>query len=800
MGAKVDGQGGFINLMKIKSSYYGQIREHLQQDITAALAEHPEFRDELFDKMHSFFSRYFSQNGSILFHETPFHNNVYEQVYTDQKDVILFWKTQMLYYVKTDTLFRDMPVEFDGKKFYFDASAIDCKKANEKRELVYTFRNVKDGVATFDVKYSERGRITKIKDIMRALADEPRYTERDVLRAFQIFSRQSECDFFINKNAGEFLKRQFKLWAYQYFWEGSDEWGPDRVHQLQILKSITFKVIDFIAQFENELAALWNKPKFVKNANYVVTVDRLNEGLVAKLQRHRGYSLQLSEWASLDIDKDSPHAPIDTKFFKDLEPEVLAQFEDLDQSLDGWLVKSENYQALHTLMPKFQERVRVIYIDPPFNLDSSDQFLYRTNYKDANWLTLLENRIALSTKWMGRNGSIFVRCNHDGNMLVRTLLDSHFGLDNFRNEIIVRRAEETKGDFAKQFAGIRTITVNYDNIYWFSKEPETRFGRFLKPTTEEQAKSHWHSFWKAEDRKSMRYNLLGFDLGQYDNGQWMWNQARAAKAVENYKRYLEVAKDTSESLDDYWDRTGRDLEFIKREGQGISSVKYWIPPRATVMADNNWLDIRGYANKWGFKTENSEGLLKRIVESLTDDGDLVLDYFAGSGTTMAVCQKMGRKWVGVEMGEHFYSVLLPRMKKVLAYDSSGISKELGGYSGGGFFKYFELEQYEEALDNCKYGDGDVLLRPDKSVYEQYVFLPDEKQLAAIEADTSSNRVGVTLGRLYDNIDVAETMSHLTGRWIKSIKASKVLFADGLEIDLDNLDHQLVRPLLWWERT
>ena len=181
------------------------------------------------------------------------------------------------------------------------------------------------------------------------------------------------------------MQEQFKLWSYQYFWEGAKEWGADRVNQLQILKDIAFKIIDFISQFEDELVKIWNKPKFVKNSNYVITLDRIaDKKLVVKIKKHKNYSEQVKEWKELGIDKNNPKVPIDTKYFKDLELEILSQFDDLDKSLDGWLIKSENYQALNTILLKFKEKVQTIYIDLPFNLDSSDQFLYRTNYKDAN--------------------------------------------------------------------------------------------------------------------------------------------------------------------------------------------------------------------------------------------------------------------------------------------------------------------------------------------------------------------------------------------------------------------------------
>ena len=107
VGAKVEGQSGFINLMRIKSRYYTDgVFPKLQKDIEAALKPFPGFRQELFDKLYDFFHRYFSPSGSIYFQHTPAHKNIYEKVYTDDRDVVLFWKTHMLYYVKTDRLFN----------------------------------------------------------------------------------------------------------------------------------------------------------------------------------------------------------------------------------------------------------------------------------------------------------------------------------------------------------------------------------------------------------------------------------------------------------------------------------------------------------------------------------------------------------------------------------------------------------------------------------------------------------------------------------------------------------------------
>jgi len=432
IGAKIEGQGGFVNLMKIKSNYYHKIEGILKKDVEKALGQYPSFRDELFDKLYSFFSRYFTESGSIYFNSTPFHNNIYEKVYTDEKDVILFWKTQMLYYVKTDRIFRSLPVEFDGFKFYFDASKIESKKANEKRSLVFELDKVEeDQTIIFTVLYSEKGTKTKQDEILKAIKKKGiTITEEQLERAFRVFEKQSEVDFFINKNAKAFLREQFKLWSYQYFWEGAKEWGPDRVNQLQILKAIAFKIIDFISQFEDELVKIWNKPKFVKNSNYVITLDRIvDKKLVEKIKRHKNYKEQVKEWKELGIDQDNSKAPIDTKYFKDLEIEILSQFDDLDQSLDGWLIKSENYQALNTILPKFKEKVQTIYIDPPFN--TGNDFPYIDRFQDSSWLSLMSNRVEIAKNLLYKKGGLFLHLDWNANFLGRLLLDNILGEENF---------------------------------------------------------------------------------------------------------------------------------------------------------------------------------------------------------------------------------------------------------------------------------------------------------------------------------------------------------------------------------
>jgi len=786
IGEKIEGVGGFINLMKIKSKYYNKVIEELKKEVNKKLENCPEFREELFDKLYSFFSRYFSESGAIYFKSTPFHNNVYEKVYTDDKDVILFWKTRMLYYVKTDRIFRSMDVEVDNFKFYFDASTIENKKANEKRSLIYELKEIReDNTIVFNVRYSENSEKTKTKDILKKLKEKGVEIKEETLeKAFSIFEKQSEVDFFINKNAKAFLQEQFKLWLYQYFWDGAEKWPADRVNQLQILKDIAFKIIDFISQFEDELVKIWNKPKFVKNSNYVITLDRINSvELIKKILNHPNIHEQVKEWKELGIVDDSfsienildkgglsekyKFLPIDTKYFKDLELEILSLFDDLDKALDGWLIKSENYQALNTILPKFKEKVQTIYIDPPFNKEQEADYFYSVKYKDSTWISLLENRLRLARDLLSDSGSIFVRCDYNGNMYVRLLMNEVFGEENFRNEIILKR---TTGLPKRETLNMEVET---EYLIYYSKN----FEKLLFNQLWEDREPQWMPV-------MIKYNRGG------PTGKPIVIEGKSYYPPEGYS----------------WAIGGEIAERLYKAGKlKIENNKpYVLIDKKTV--GTNWTDIPGYVSpsKWNFSTENHEKVLKRVIETSSNEGDLIMDFFLGSGTTTAVAHKLKRKWIGIEMGEHFYTVVLPRMKKVLAYDKSGISKEedvkekYNKNNAGGFFKYYELEQYEEVLANTVYEDHDPTIIGNKSLYEQYIFMKDKKMLRALEIDYENNKVRVDLNKLYENIDIAETLSNLTGKWIKRIKQDEVEFEDGSVVNIKDLDYKLIKPLIWWE--
>ena len=382
------------------------------------------------------------------------------------------------------------------------------------------------------------------------------------------------------------------------------------------------------------------------------------------------------------LNKKYKHLPIDTRYFKNLELEILGLFDDLDTSLDGWLIKSENYQALNTILPKFKEKVQTIYIDPPFNKESDADYFYSVKYKDASWITLLENRLRVAREVLNPKGSIFVRCDYNGNMYVRMLVNEVFGEENFRNEIGINRTK-------KIFTGVKGYNVATDSLFFYTKKDEFKFCAQYKQRGKEQKWLNMHS---PGERRPPERTIFAKLLYPPKGRHWTFIQETIDKMIEEGRINIK-----------------EDVEYVDLKGNRVKGMPQYLTGEEELL-DSNWTDIPGYSQTQSFPTENSEILLKRVIESTANEGDLVMDFFLGSGTTTAVAHKLKRKWVGVEMGEHFYDVILPRMKQVLFYDKSGISKEkdvkerYNPQNAGGFFKFYELEQYEDTLRKVKYED------------------------------------------------------------------------------------------------
>ena len=466
------------------------------------------------------------------------------------------------------------------------------------------------------------------------------------------------------------------------------------------LGAVLSGVLDVVSELEERLIGLLFGGRKALRSGAVISIGHIaghgGGGLIRQLLSHDGFDKQRAEWEELGILGEGfsrenllrgayPNLPLDTAYFPELEERICSLYED---RFNGLLIRADNLCALHKLLHSHADRVKTIYIDPPFNKDYDAGFSYSVEYSDDAWITMLHNRLTLARELLRDDGCIFVRCDHSGNMYVRLLLDEIFGAENFVNELKVRR-------FRKNVMGkkVRKLPEGLDTIYVYAKD-RRRFSYTNPYRKGKKRKGFWRHMGDSSGQGKPKV-FFGRVIEPPEGRHWKYSQENIDRMIEEGRLVLVCRSCGYVHGSGLWDG-------CPRCGEDDPQPRYWVEETDREVLDSNWSDIYGYSKRWGFRTENSEELLRRIIETTTEEGDIVLDFFLGSGTTTAVAHKLGRRWIGVEAGEHFYSVVMKRMKKVLAYDGGGISPAIRErYSpqlAGGAFRYVEYERYEDLVE------------------------------------------------------------------------------------------------------
>ncbi|WP_187885833.1 site-specific DNA-methyltransferase [Helicobacter pylori] len=699
-------KNGMINLMKAKSQYYHHKKQELKKLIDCKCQDNNDLKEELFDKLYSFFKRYLSANGGIYFNDTPLYDSLYTKSDYEKcslkKDTALFYKTKDLYYVKSETIYKDFCFELEGILFNFDTSLLESKKYNEKVDLVFDLKSIvkdtdtKTNTLNFSVTLSSKGTQTKTNEILKRCSNQGVKLDEEVLKkAFVKFKKQGSMDYFIHKNAQGFLKEQLDLYLFEYLFKEMTAFDHKRLNEINIIKEVALEVISLVSEFENELCKIWNKPRFVLNSHFIVSLDKLKAKNydLNKITSHPNYPKQVKEWQDLNLKiadnlLENEFLPLDTLYFKDLEEEVKSLFN--ENEINGTLIKSENYQALNSLKNRYKETIDCIYIDPPFNTGSD--FAYIDKFQDSTWLSLMHNHLQLAYDFLSPQGSFYLHLDNNANYLGRMLLNDIFGKENFRNEVIwyySNKMANSGNSFAKNTETILNYSKNEEYIFYRQKEPRSEPVLLSKR--------------EGRDGKNMR--------ARDENGKVIYELS--------HERYVDTL---------------------------------WNIP---IIGSTSTERVKNNENL----TQKPEKLLERIIQASSNENSIVLDFFAGSGTTCAVAHKMKRKYIGIEMGEHFESVILPRLKKVIGGFKSGVLKE---FNGGGVVKVYELESYEEILRKIKYEDNDKPLAYD----EQYSDLVERKN----ESYTLNVEALENMG-----VDIKETLENLWGVGVEFFNEKVVKF-------------------------
>ncbi|VEJ26683.1 adenine-specific DNA methylase [Helicobacter pylori] len=430
-------KNGMLNLLKAKSQYYHHKKQELEKLINLKCQNNNDLKEELFDKLYSFFKRYFSANGGIYFNDTPLYDSLYTKSDYEKcslkKDTALFYKTKDLYYVKSETIYKDFCFELEDILFNFDASLLESKKYNEKVDLVFTLKDTdtKTNTLNFSVTLKSNNSQTKTSEILKDCFNQGVKLDEEILKkAFVKFKKQGSMDYFIHKNAQGFLKEQLDLYLFEYLFKEMTAFDAKRLNEINTIKEVALEVVSLVSEFENELCKIWNKPRFVLNSHFIVSLDKLKAKNydLNKIASHKNYPKQVKEWQDLNLKTtdnllENEFLPLDTIYFKDLEEEIKNLFN--EDEINGTLIKSENYQALNSLKNRYKEKIDCIYIDPPYNTQNNE-FVYADNFKRSSWLTMMENRLELAHALLNDKGVMFVSIDDNEQAYCKALMDEVF--------------------------------------------------------------------------------------------------------------------------------------------------------------------------------------------------------------------------------------------------------------------------------------------------------------------------------------------------------------------------------------
>lgn len=338
---------------------------------------------------------------------------------------------------------------------------------------------------------------------------------------------------------------------------------------------------------------------------------------------------------------------------------------------DNLIIKGNNLIALSSLLKRYEGKVKLIYIDPPYNT-GSDSFGYNDSFNHSTWLTFMKNRLDLAKKLLADDGSIYVQIDNNEVHYLKVLMDDVFGESNFQREIIW---------VLKGVSGYKSLVNNYvrghDTILFFTKSKDFIYNKQYLPYSDEQLKR-----FSSVDEDGRKYKTI----------------------TKTRRMYLDEAKGVP--LTDVWDDIASFQTIVNS-------------PEIT-----------------GFNTQKPERLIKRIIDCSSNKGDLILDFNLGSGTTAAVAHKMERKYIGIEQMDYINEVTIPRLKRVIEGDKSGIS-EVVDWQGGGSFVYCELlENSKELIDEIQNATDATITDIKEKIYRDERIIPyiTRDELETVDAE------------------------------------------------------------------
>ncbi len=553
------------------------------------------------------------------------------------------------------------------------------------------------------------------------------------------YTARNMFDYFIHKDLGTFLRRELDFYIkneVMHLDNIEDESAP-RVEQylskITVIRRIARKIIEFLTQLEDFQKKLWLKKKFVVETQYCIRLGCIPESFYAAIAANEA---QHREWVELfaideiqgDLNtpayskklqtaflKAQPTLVVDTQFFTSLfKEQLLDALGDIDRQTDGLLLHGDNFQALSLMQSKYREQVKCIYIDPPYNT-GSDEFVYRDSLRHSSWLSLMADRLTYSRELMASNSAIFVTIDDTESQHLRILLELVFGALDFVTSITWQKKVSPSND-AKWFSS------DHDHILVAAKNKSTWQPDRLPMNDRQKSyyrnpdgdpRGPWNSSTYTCNKSRQERPNLYYPVARPSTGEKVWPSETAVWAYSREVHLEHVAQNLL-----YWGRNGKASK--PRYKKFLSEAKPIVPrtiwPYAEVGHTQNASQVLGNVIPGsGFQTPKPPALIERMLALTTgmDHNALVLDYFAGSGTTGHAVINSNRedggrrKVILVEVGGYFDTVLLPRIKKIVFTPEWKNGKPARFATSDEaercprIVKVLRLESYEDALNNLE---------------------------------------------------------------------------------------------------
>jgi adenine-specific DNA-methyltransferase len=409
-----------------------------------------------------------------------------------------------------------------------------------------------------------------------------------------------------------------------------------------------------------------------------------------------------------------------------LEPKVLTNAKRIDKDgekqlvqfnrnengtiTDNLIIKGNNLLALHTLKDEFAGKVKLIYIDPPYNT-GNDSFKYNDSFNHSTWLTFMKNRLIIAKQLLSKSGVIFVHCDNNEQATLKILLDEIFGKEQFIETITVVNNPRGRdyGGIANMHEYIHIFSKNQFEYEMFKLVDEEKNFPFTDEIGgyETRELRNRNTAFNDKNRPNLCYPFFVNPNNELDNGF-------LELSVEPKEGFIEVWPAKSQGIQTVW-RWGKDKAIenlnvniagkaMQEEGRYMIIEKYRDNSRLArsvwwdkeVNSERGTVHLRELFGNKVFNFPKPETLLTRIIEIATRENDIVLDYHLGSGTTATTAHKMKRQYIGVEQMGYVEDVAVERLKKVIEGEQGGISKSVN-WQGGGSLVYLELKKYNQTF-------------------------------------------------------------------------------------------------------